>query len=167
MIMDGNGRWALSRGKRRIEGHKRGADVAEQMVAFCSNNDIEYITLFAFSTENWQRSMDEVSYIMGLLRWFLRYKTRVFMKNSIRFRVIGERNTIPEALLKQIERTEKKTAHFRKHNLTLALSYGGRQEIVLAARAACEAVQKGKLIPDELTVDTFSPFLMASICIQS
>ena len=145
IIMDGNGRWALQRGLPRLAGHRQGAKQLEEVLTWCAEVGVEILTVYAFSTENWKRPLDEVSGLMKLLGFFLREKRAKLLRDQVRFRVIGRRSDLPEELQKKIEDLEAETAGF-KRQLVVALSYGGRAEIVDAARrfAALPADQQNE-----------------------
>ena len=153
MIMDGNGRWALERGKKRGEGHKAGAKTLGDVLTWCGDRGIKYLTVYAFSTENWKRPKEEVKGLMNLFARMLKTKERSFMKNRVRFRMIGRRGDLSKKLLAVIEALEKKTAHFERQFI-VAISYGGRAEIVDAMNAA---IRKG----EPLTEETFRNYLYA------
>ena len=153
IIMDGNGRWAKQRGKRRGEGHIAGADTLGKVLKWCGDRGIRYLTVYAFSTENWKRPKDEVEGLMKLFAKMLKSKERDFMKNEVRFRMIGRRGDLSPKLLSVIEALEAKTAHFEREFI-VAISYGGRAEIVDAANAA---MKKG----EPLTEETFGKYLYA------
>ena len=153
MIMDGNGRWALERGKKRGEGHKAGAKTLGDVLTWCGDRGIKYLTVYAFSTENWKRPKEEVDGLMDLFARMLKTKERSFMKNKVRFRMIGRRGDLSKKLLSVIEHLEKKTAHFERQFI-VAISYGGRAEIVDAMNAA---MKKG----EPLTEETFRNYLYA------
>ena len=145
IIMDGNGRWALQRGLPRLAGHRQGAKQLEEVLTGCAEVGVEILTVYAFSTENWKRPLEEVSGLMKLLGLFLREKRAKLLRDQVRFRVIGRRSDLPEELQKKIEDLEAETAGF-KRQLVVALSYGGRAEIVDAARrfAALPADQQNE-----------------------
>ena len=153
MIMDGNGRWALERGKKRGEGHKAGAKTLGDVLNWCGDRGIKYLTVYAFSTENWKRPQEEVKGLMDLFARMLKTKERSFMKNRVRFRMIGRRGDLSKKLLAVIEALEKKTAHFERQFI-VAISYGGRAEIIDAMNAA---IKKG----EPLTEETFRNYLYA------
>ena len=153
MIMDGNGRWATQRGKKRGEGHKAGAKTLGDVLTWCGDRGIKYLTVYAFSTENWKRPKEEVGGLMDLFARMLKTKERSFMKNRVRFRMIGRRGDLSAKLLKTIEALEAKTAHFERQFI-VAISYGGRAEIVDAMNAA---MKKG----EPLTEETFRNYLYA------
>lgn len=145
IIMDGNGRWALQRGLPRLAGHRQGAKQLEEVLTWCAEVGVEILTVYAFSTENWKRPLEEVSGLMKLLGLFLREKRAKLLRDQVRFRVIGRRSDLPEELQKKIEALEAETAGF-KRQLVVALSYGGRAEIVDAAHrfAALPADQQNE-----------------------
>ena len=153
MIMDGNGRWATQRGKRRGEGHKAGAKTLGDVLNWCGERGIKYLTVYAFSTENWKRPKAEVEGLMALFARMLKAKEKDFMKNRVRFRMIGRRGDLSASLLKTIEALERKTAHFDRQFI-VAISYGGRAEIVDAMNAA---IRRG----EPLTEETFRNYLYA------
>ena len=153
IIMDGNGRWATQRGKRRGEGHKAGAKTLGDVLNWCGDRGIKYLTVYAFSTENWKRPQEEVNGLMTLFARMLKSKEKDFMKNRVRFHMIGRRGDLSKKLLDTIVALEKKTAHFERQFL-VAISYGGRAEIVDAVNAA---IKKG----EPLTEETFRNYLYA------
>lgn len=132
VIMDGNGRWAKERDLPRAEGHRRGAEAIETIVRACRHRGVKYLTLYAFSEENWQRPSDEVLALMQLMRHFLLAKRPEMVKEGTRFRVIGDVERLPSDVLQEIDETVEATSRGRNITLIVALSYGGRQEIVRA-----------------------------------
>ena len=134
IIMDGNGRWAEARGLPRTAGHKRGAEAVRTAVASAVELGVEYLTLYGFSSENWRRSQEEVKDLMGLLRYYLQSEIKYLQKNGVRLRVIGDRERLAPDIVDLIENGERRTASNKKLTLIIALSYGGRMEIVMAAR---------------------------------
>ena len=153
IIMDGNGRWATERGKARGEGHKAGAKTLGDVLNWCGARGIKYLTVYAFSTENWKRPKAEVEGLMSLFARMLRKKEKDFMSNRVRFRMVGRRGDLSKKLLETIEALERKTAHFERQ-FVVAISYGGRAEIVDAVNAALEKGEK-------LTEETFRGYLYA------
>ena len=153
IIMDGNGRWATQRGLARSAGHVAGAKTLERLLKWCGARQIRYVTVYAFSTENWRRSRDEVSGLMRLFATMIRTKAASFVRQKVRFRVVGRRNDLPPALQRAIAALEQKTAAFERE-LIVCLSYGGRAEIVDAAN---RAIEKGERVTEE----TFRDFLYA------
>jgi undecaprenyl diphosphate synthase len=150
IIMDGNGRWAKARNLPRSAGHKSGADAVRRVLEGAVKLGIPYLTLFGFSSENWRRPESEVRDLMGLLRLYLRSEIDELAAQGVRFRVIGDRSRLPPDTVELIETAERRTAANTRITLTLALSYGSRQEIVAAARALAEDCVAGKLLPAEI-----------------
>ncbi len=159
IIMDGNGRWAKARGLSRIEGHRAGAEAVQRVMEACSDLGIEYLTLYAFSTENWRRPPTEVAQLMRLLARSLDDRLADLEKHRIRLRAIGELHRLPGYVRRRLEQIMEHTEGFEKGVLTLALSYGSRAEIVGAARRLAERVQAGEMSPDEITEESFSRYL--------
>jgi undecaprenyl diphosphate synthase len=143
--MDGNGRWANARGLPRATGHRRGAEALRDTVSAIIELGIPYLTVYAFSSENWERPAAEVDSLMGLLRRYLRGEIAELHKNGVRLRVIGERNRLPLNIVGQIEDAEALTTGNRQLTFVLALSYSGRREILAAARRLAEAAAAGRL----------------------
>jgi undecaprenyl diphosphate synthase len=159
IIMDGNGRWARARGLPRVIGHRRGADAAREAVRSAAEMGIEYLTLYSFSSENWQRPQDEVSELMGLLRRYLRSEVADLHANGVRLRVIGDRKRLPRDIVDLIENSEALTRDNRGIQVIMALSYGSRGEITDAARAIAEAVAAGRLHPADVTESVVASYL--------
>ena len=159
IIMDGNGRWARGRGLPRVMGHRSGIKAVRAVVEMAREAGIEVLTLYAFSVENWKRPVDEVSMLMRLLNEYLRRELSTLMKNEIRLNVLGDFQGLPALVQRQLERVMKETAGNQKMTLNLALNYGGRAEIVHAARRIAEQVKAGKLKPSSLNEELFSRFL--------
>ncbi|MFA5388637.1 MAG: isoprenyl transferase [Candidatus Omnitrophota bacterium] len=145
IIMDGNGRWAEARGLPKVMGHAQGVEAVKRTVKACIETGVKTLTLYAFSTENWSRPEHEIKALFQLLENFIDREFKLFHNNGIRFRVIGEREKIQKDLLSKLERTEKDTSDYKNLTLNIALSYGGRQEIVNAARALAKDVKDGKM----------------------
>ena len=160
MIMDGNGRWAKNRGKIRLAGHRAGAETVRRVLDYCKKYGVQYLTLYAFSTENWSRPKAEVTGLMQLLAKILREKERDFIKDECRFRVIGRRADLPKDLQELIAKVEESTKHF-KRQLIVCLSYGGRAEIADAATRLAEDVRGGKLPAGPVSEETFASYLYA------
>ena len=135
IIMDGNGRWAEVRGRNRTFGHLRGARVAREIIEACTERGVENLTLYTFSSENWLRPLEEVSFLMALLSRHLKRERAKLVKNNIRFYAIGELERLPEAVLSEVNETIRATAHCTGMKLTFALSYGGRQDILSAVKS--------------------------------
>ncbi len=157
--MDGNGRWARQRGLPRIEGHRRGVENVRQVVQAACDMGIPYVTLYAFSVENWRRPLEEVGALMGLLEFFLKRYLEDLVKMKTRLRVIGQPEGLPEGPRRVLESTMAKTAHFKDRNLVLALNYGARTETLDAVRAYALAVKDGREDPAKLDWAAFSKFL--------
>ena len=150
IIMDGNGRWATQRGLPRTEGHRHGVEVVRRTVRRAVTLGIDYLTLFSFSSENWRRPVDEVSYLMGLIKFFIHRELKRLHASNVRIRVIGARAGVPEDIARQIEQAQALTAGNTGLTLVVAFNYGARQEIVLAARALAEQVARGELRPEQI-----------------
>jgi undecaprenyl diphosphate synthase len=159
IIMDGNGRWAQQRGLSRIEGHKRGKDSVRAVVESSRRLGIKYLSLFAFSTENWNRPQREVGALMGLLRRYLRSELRKMMKNEIRLLAIGDLKRLPATLQQDLNATIDATKHNRRMTVVLAVSYSGREDIAQAARALARDIRLGRRDPDEVTEAVFGSYL--------
>ncbi len=159
IIMDGNGRWAQQRMLKRIVGHQRGAETVKMVVEQSSQLGIKYLTLFAFSSENWSRPAIEVRALMTLLKKYIRHETARMMRNNIRYNVIGNRSELPDDVNQTLDEAIQETAANTGMVLTLALSYGGRQEISMAAARLARDITAGVLKHEEVTVDTFSGYL--------
>ncbi len=162
IIMDGNGRWARKRGLPRFFGHRQGVKVAKRIITKARELSIEVLTLFAFSKENWQRPKEEVDVLMELLKDYLKSELEEMKRRHIRFKVIGEKEDFPEEVVELIERCERETEGFKEMTLVLALSYGGRAEVVRAARRIAEDVSSGRLSPDAIDENTFRSYLYTS-----
>lgn len=145
IIMDGNGRWAVSHGKIRLEGHRAGAKKVLEVIDWCKDAGVEFLTLYAFSTENWKRSAEEVDGLMKLMGLLLRTKVGLFVKSNVRIRVIGRKEDLPAPLQRQIAAAEKRTAHCDGLYLQVAVSYGGRAEIADAVMRYAQDVLDGKV----------------------
>jgi len=156
IIMDGNGRWAKSRGLPRTAGHKRGAEAVRRAVEAARELGVSYLTLYAFSSENWKRPAGEVTDLMGLLRLYLRNEVNNLHKNGIRLKVIGDRSRLGADIVRLIKDSEAKTAGNTALTLLLALSYGGRQELVAAARDLARDVAEGRLSPEAVDEDAIN-----------
>jgi len=159
IIMDGNGRWAKQRGLPRIEGHRRGVETVRAIIDATRKLGIPYLTLYAFSAENWQRPADEVSALMGLLEFFLRRETKVLVKNRIRLHTIGRIDALPAGPLRELRHALEATRQFSDWHLVLALNYGARTEILDAARDYAAAVAAGRENPGTTTWESFQRHL--------
>jgi len=156
IIMDGNGRWAQRRGLPRIRGHVAGVESVRVIVRLARKLGISYLTLFAFSEENWQRPPREIRVLMALLRRFLQRELSEMQDNQIALKAIGNLLQLPEAVQRDLAATIAATATGAKMTLTLALSYGGRSEIVQVAQALAREVQAGRLQPEQIDVALFA-----------
>ncbi len=152
IIMDGNGRWAQRRGLPRVAGHRAGAEVTERIVVAASKIGIEFLTLFAFSTENWKRPKEEVDFLFKLMHEYIRSKERLFLENNIRFRVMGRLEQLPPFLVEGFRAVEESTAACSGMTTVFAVNYGGRQEIVDAVN---RAISSGVREFDEETIRKF------------
>ena len=163
IILDGNGRYAKSKGLTRPQGHKAGADNVETISDACIELGIPYLTVYAFSTENWKRSEEEVSYLMGLMRWYLKNYMGTALRKGIRMRVIGDRSKLDPEMVREIEKDERETAHLTNLNLTFAINYGSRDEITRAVRSIAEEVKEGKTLPSEIDEKLINAHLDTSV----
>ena len=159
IIMDGNGRWAQQRGLPRLEGHRRGVETVRTVVDAARVIGIRYITLYAFSVENWKRPTDEVSGLMGLLDFFLKRELNNLIKEKVRLRTIGRTEHLPANVQRELARVVEATKHFPDWNLILALNYGSRTELADAARAYAAAVQAGTEKLDDTSWENFRGYL--------
>lgn len=159
IIMDGNGRWAADRNLPRIAGHRAGVAAVRRVVEDCARLKIPYLTLFAFSMENWNRPQDEVGGLMVLLDQYLKKELRALMKNKVRLSTIGHIEDLPDNVQRTLREVVEESAVNEGMTLTLALSYSGRDDILEAVRKVAMAVEKGDLTPDTIGPDTFSSFL--------
>jgi undecaprenyl diphosphate synthase len=159
IIMDGNGRWAKQRGLPRIEGHRRGVETVRGIIDAAKELGIRYLTLYAFSVENWKRPQEEVGALMSLLEYFLKRETATLVKNQVRLLAIGRTQDLPVVVRRQLEAAIAATAEFTGHTLVLALNYGSRTEVIDAARAYAAAVAAGEISPNDSSWETFSRHL--------
>lgn len=159
IIMDGNGRWAKKRGLPRSMGHKKGAEAVKEITKVAANLGVKYLTLYAFSTENWNRDSEEVESLMDLLRQYLKSDLKEVQENGVRIRFIGERSMLASDIVESMNRLEAETAQNDKMTLCLAISYGSRQEIVNAARKIAELAKRGDIQPEDVDVKMFSGML--------
>jgi len=162
IIMDGNGRWAQARGLPRIAGHRRGGEAARRAVEAAGQLGIAYLTLFGFSSENWKRPATEVNDLMTLLRHYLRGEVAELHRNNVRVRVIGDRERLAPDIVTLIANTEALTADNKGLQLSVALSYGGRAEIVGAARRLAAAAAAGRLDPADIDETCFARHLLTA-----
>lgn len=154
IIMDGNGRWAMERGKERTYGHQAGIEAVRRITSECTRLGVKYLTLYTFSTENWNRPADEVAALMGLVLTSL--EDEIFMKNNVRFRVVGDLERLPEAVRLKLHETEEHTAKNDAMTMVVALSYSSKLELVRAMQKIAREVKDGQLdidAIDEQTID--------------
>ena len=162
IIMDGNGRWAKKRGFARNIGHKKGAEVVIETAKAAKDLGVSYLTLYAFSTENWKRSEEEVSGLMNLLREYLDKNFEELKKNNVRIVFIGERSMLDQDIVSKMEKLEQETKHNKSLTLQIALSYGSRLEIVSAVKKIADLVAKADISVSDINEDMFSKFLYTS-----
>ena len=149
IIMDGNGRWAAERGQKRSYGHQAGVEAVRRITSECTRLGVKYLTLYTFSTENWNRPADEVSALMGLVLSSL--EDEIFMKNNVRFRVIGDTQRLPEDVRRKLCETEEHTAANSAMTMVVALSYSSKWEITEAARRIAQDVKDGRIDCNDVT----------------
>ena len=154
IIMDGNGRWATERGKDRSFGHQAGVETVRRITSECTRLGVKYLTLYTFSTENWNRPADEVAALLGLVLTSL--EDEIFMKNNVKFRVIGDIKRLPEPLQQKLQETMEHTASNTAMTMVVALSYSARWEITEAAKALAIDAKNGTLDPEAITEEEFS-----------
>ena len=159
IIMDGNGRWAKSRGMPRLVGHKRGVESVRDAVKAAQSLGVRYLTLYGFSSENWRRPEAEVKDLMGLLRLYLRSEIAELHREGVRLRIIGQRSRLSDDIRALIDNGERLTLENHTLTLTIALSYGGRDEIAHAAKCIAEAVQAGTIDPADVDEETVARHL--------
>ncbi|UWR28808.1 di-trans,poly-cis-decaprenylcistransferase [Sulfitobacter sp. W002] len=159
IIMDGNGRWATQRGRPRLFGHHAGAKRVREIVEACPDVGVEYLTIFAFSTENWKRTQVEVAGLMSLFRRYISKEMRSLSEYGARVRFIGDRDKLDDKLIKLMGELEAHTAHNTRINLTIALNYGGRDEVARATHRLAQDVASGKLDPDSVDEETLPRYL--------
>jgi undecaprenyl diphosphate synthase len=159
IIMDGNGRWAKSRGLPRAEGHRAGAESVREAIDACKEMGVKFLTLYAFSSENWNRPQTEVSALMILLDRFLKSKSADLMRQNVRLQVIGQIDRLPEGTRRTLQQVIDQTAQNDSMILILALSYGSREEITAAARKLAQGAVEGRWKPEEITTEMFSAHL--------
>ena len=162
IIMDGNGRWAQARGLPRTQGHRKGAESVQKVITAAIEKNISYITLFGFSSENWKRPDDEVKELMSLLRIYMKREMKNLQKTGAKLRVIGDRSQFDDDLILLFEEAEDLTKNNDKIHVTMALSYGGRQEICYAAKKLVKKCQAGTLNIDDIDEALFSKSMMTA-----
>jgi undecaprenyl diphosphate synthase len=159
VIMDGNGRWAQQRGLPRVEGHQRGTQSVRTTVEECCRLGIEQLTLYCLSVENWKRPQLELDFLMALLHQYLLEERAEIMEQNIRFTTIGRRDGLPEEVLSEIDENIRLSRDNKGLTLCLAINYGGRTELIDAARALAREVQLGKITPEQIDEATFDAAL--------
>ena len=159
IIMDGNGRWAERRGLPRTLGHRAGVDAVRRSIEAAIQYQISYLTLFGFSSENWSRPQSEIEDLLRLLRRYLQAETASLQQQGIHLRVIGDRSRFPDDIVRLIESAEKITQDGQNLNLTIALGYGGRQEILRASQQLALKAREGKIDPAHITEEVFNAHL--------
>ncbi|WP_371171100.1 polyprenyl diphosphate synthase [Aliiroseovarius sp. 2305UL8-7] len=159
IIMDGNGRWAQSRGKPRLFGHHAGAKRVREIVEACPDLGVKYVTIFAFSTENWKRTQTEVTGLMSLFRRYIQKEARALLAEGVRVRFIGDRMRLDKKLISLMNELETMTSGNDRVHLTIALNYGGRDEVARATRLMALDVAAGSLDPDSVDEQTLTSYL--------
>ena len=162
IIMDGNGRWAKKRGLPRTAGHKAGGEAFRRIANYCRTLGVKYLTVYAFSTENWKRSQEEVAGIMKLLARYLEEALRDMEKNAVTFRFFGDLSKLSPELQKLCNEAENRSSQYHEVQVNFCLNYGGRDEIVHAAKAFARDVAEGKEKPEELTEAKLSSYLYSA-----
>jgi undecaprenyl diphosphate synthase len=157
--MDGNGRWAKNRGESRIQGHRKGADTVRRIIRYCGDAGVEYLTLFAFSSENWQRPPREVKLLMELFISVLEKDIDALVENGVRLRVIGDLQRFGKRIVKLIKKAELRTASNSRLELLIAANYGGRWDILQASRKIAEKVRLGELDAESVDEDILTDHL--------
>ncbi len=159
IIMDGNGRWATRRGLPRLVGHRKGAERVREIVDICPDIGVKYLTLYAFSTENWKRAEAEVAGLMSLFRRYILREAKRLHENRVRVRFIGDRARLDQKLIALMAQLEEKTAKNEHLNLTIALNYGGRDELTRAVRVLAEDTASGRVAPEDITEESLGFYL--------
>lgn len=162
IIMDGNGRWAKERGRPRIEGHRQGAEALRRTLEACAEHGVKWLTVYAFSSENWGRPEQEVNDLMGLLKHYINKEVDSLHKQQIAVRFIGDRSRLSDDIRQMLEKTEEKTIENAKFHLNIALSYGSKQELVHACQQIVHDVKQGKLTAEAITEKTIAEKLYTS-----
>lgn len=159
IIMDGNGRWAKKRGLPRSVGHKKGAETVKEITRAAAELGVKYLTLYAFSTENWQREPQEVATLMSLLREYLKSDLKEIQENGVRITFIGERQMLDADIVAEMQKLEDETRQNQKMTLCIAISYGSRREIVSAAKKIATLAKRGDISPEDVDIKMFSDML--------
>lgn len=159
IIMDGNGRWATARGLPRVEGHRRGAEALKKTAREAAQVGVRFLTVFAFSSENWKRSKEEVDNLLRLMRFYLKRELNDMVKENVKFRVIGDYHAFPKDIVKLLDNTIEKTRNNTGLTLCMALNYGGRMDIMRAAQQFAQKCVEGECQPQDLTEEYFATML--------
>jgi len=159
IIMDGNGRWAEQRGQPRLVGHHAGAKRIREIVEACPAVGVKYLTIFAFSTENWKRTQSEVSGLMRLFKRYIRRESQNLVDDGVRVRFIGDRINLNEQLVRTMDELELVTANNKRVNLTIALNYGGRDEVTRAVQRLAREIEQQRLTAKEVSAKVLAGFL--------
>lgn len=159
IIMDGNGRWASKRALPRVFGHKAGMEALREVVKACSDMRIKILTVYAFSTENWNRPTDEVSYLMNLLIEYMRKEINELNKNNVKIKILGDISGLPKVTREEVEKAASLTENNVGMQFNIALNYGGRAEIISACKKIAEEFKEGKISSEEITEDLISEYL--------
>ncbi len=159
IIMDGNGRWAKKRNLPRVFGHKEGAKSVREITKNCAKIGVKYLTLYAFSTENWKRPENEIKFLMGLLKNYLDKEKKILIKNNIRLKVIGNKTKLPLEIIKKIKEIERITKNNTLLTLILALNYGARDEILNAVKNIAKDIKRNKIEGNKITENLFEKYL--------
>jgi undecaprenyl diphosphate synthase len=157
--MDGNRRWAKSKGLKKIEGHKQGAGAAKNIIKAAVENNIAHLTLFAFSSENWKRGSTEIDDLIGLLRYFLKKEINNLIKSGIKIKILGELSLFPEDIISLLNKSESISKNNNKLNLIIAINYGSRQEITYAVKKIVKEALLKKININDINEDTITNFL--------
>ena len=159
IIMDGNGRWASKRALPRIFGHKAGMEALREVVKACSDMGVKILTVYAFSTENWNRPTEEVSYLMNLLIEYMRKEINELNKNHVKVKILGDLSALPQITKEEVEKAVRFTENNTGLQFNIALNYGGRAEIIHACKRIAEEYKEGKITKDEINEDLISDYL--------
>ncbi|MFN3214636.1 MAG: isoprenyl transferase [Henriciella sp.] len=159
IIMDGNGRWANARGLPRAVGHERGVEALRRTVEAAQEIGLKTLTVFSFSTENWRRPVSEVNALFGLLKAYVKRDLKRLTEEGVKVRILGTREGLPEDILELVQRAERQTADNHAFNLCIAFNYGGREEVLRAAKAMADAVESGTLSAGDIDETAFAGFL--------
>jgi undecaprenyl diphosphate synthase len=162
IIMDGNGRWANKRALPRVFGHKAGMETLKEIVRSCSDMGIEILTVYAFSTENWNRPTDEVSYLMNLLIEYMRRELNELNKNNVRIKILGDLSPLPQVTREEVEKAVSLTEKNSGIQFNIALNYGSRAEIINACKTIAEEYKDGRISREQITEDLISSYLFTS-----